>query len=212
MPVDKQKSFSAICERLYNAFMPSSTEAHMKLINRRYIRGESVEELYYDIIELWRVSTSQLNRNLDEQTEFLAVLSFFLAAVPSAVSAQLRMNREAMASPDSLLSASRALLAVQSESDVIAAIRGTGFRREGKGKENMFSGSCHRCGDKGHVAADCWSQESVCYWCKVSGHVTSNCPAKRSGKPRKFGNGMPKNALAGKSAAVWSDLPERLSH
>ncbi|KAF7332156.1 hypothetical protein MKEN_00096600 [Mycena kentingensis (nom. inval.)] len=42
------------------------------------------------------------------------------------------------------------------------------------------SRSCYKCGNLGHIAADCASSDRLCYNCRQGGHESAACPAPRT--------------------------------
>jgi hypothetical protein len=214
MPADKRKSFEAICTRLSSAFMPSPTVAHAALTARRWNKSESVEVLYYDIVDLWKNSAGLSGKEVDESTEFTVALPFFLAAIPPSIAAQIRTNSTAMSGVDGLFFNARSLLNAHAEVETAAEVVGAfgNHRKNGQRSNSRANGGtkrCYRCGDVGHMSTNCWSPVGVCYTCKKPGHNSQQCRSKK-GKPTTAGNqdnsARPKNALQGKSD-YWSDLP-----
>jgi hypothetical protein len=221
LPEASRKDFKQVCKRLNEAFMPSPTEAHQQLIKRGMQEGESVEGLFYGLVDLWKLSLGSGAVVIPNEVAVQAVLPFFLAALPPMVTAQLRMVQVG-SDVDELLSRARSLMSIFGEGAVVGALTHRGTPHGGQNKHPKYgrgrdasSKNCYRCGDRSHEAKDCWSPVAVCYWCKRPGHVTDRCNDKQAGKPRMEGkpsggsNGTPgsKNALAGKSAVSWSDLP-----
>jgi len=216
MPDDKRKSYEAVCNRLASAFMPSATEAHLKLTNRKLRTGESVEELFYELKELWLISLQKSKELVAESIQFAAVTPYFLSALPTSVSAQLRLNPATLSDANTLLAAARTLMSIQTQVESTAAIGAFGNRNKprNRGNKGGYSGNaranCKRCGDKDHSLDECWSQVAVCYLCKQPGHIASRCTQGSGNNPgRDFppqAPGRAKNALKGRSAG-WSDLP-----
>jgi hypothetical protein len=216
MPDDKRKSYQAVCDRLSSAFMPSPTEAHLKLTNRKLRTGESVEELFYELKELWLTSLQKSKESVEESIQFAAVTPYFLSALPTSVSAQLRLNPSTLSEANTLLAAARTLMSIHTQVEATSAIGAFGNRNKprNRGHKGGYSGNarvnCKRCGDKDHSVNDCWSQVPVCYLCKQPGHISSRCTRNGGNNPAKdFPSQAPeraKNALKGRSAG-WSDLP-----
>ena len=212
MPDDKRRSYEAICTRLAAAFMPSPVEAHSKLISRRYRKNETVEELYYELVELWKATVPGASKgSITENMQLAVILPYFLAALPTQVAVQIRMNPSALAEADRLLECARTLMSVHTEGEnpmgAFGRSRGRENQRNTPTKDKMV---CRRCGDTGHIAAKCWSPEPVCYGCKQPGHQRGQCPKRDHSERRDSGNtstnGKAKNALQGRSVS-WSDLP-----
>ncbi len=219
LPEGQRRDYKMICKRLNEAFMPSPTEAHQKLIKRTWQEGESVEALFYSLSDLWRLSLGLASQDTKEEAQLAAVTPFFLAALPPMVSTHLRMFGLGN-SVDDLLKQARTLMSIygdsaESHNTFVGAVGSRPFRGKGKGKGGRGAPTvmCFRCGDRGHTAKECWASTPVCYWCKQPGHITNKCSDKLSGKPRtegkpSSGHQGSKNALAGKSAVSWPDLPE----
>jgi hypothetical protein len=216
LPDGTKKDFSKTCKRFSDAFMPSPTEAHQQLIRRGLQEGESVEGLFYALADLWKLSLGSGASTIPENVALQAVLPFFLAALPPMVTAQLRMMG-VDSNVNDLLGHARSLMSIYSEGAIVGAIPFRGNHNKGTGRNRDSPNKvCYRCGDRTHQAKDCWASGPVCYWCKRSGHITDRCKDKQAGKPRvegrpagiNSGSQGSKNALAGKSAASWSDLPE----
>lgn len=212
MPDDKRRSYEAICNRLASAFMPSPVEAHSKLVSRRYRKNETVEELYYDLVELWKAAVLPgCKGGIKDDTQLAVILPYFLAALPVQVSVQIRMNPTALSDADRLLECARTLMSVHVEMDhpigAFRQTRGAGNSRNSPNRDKII---CRRCGDTGHIAARCWSKEPVCYGCKQPGHQRGACPKKDNSGKGETGStqqaGKAKNALLGRSVD-WSDLP-----
>jgi len=216
MPDDKRKSYQAVCDRLASAFMPSPTEAHLKLTNRKLRTGESVEELFYELNELWLTSLQRSRESVGESIQFAAVTPYFLSALPTSVSAQLRLNPSTLSDANTLLAAARTLISIQAQVDIATTVGAFGNRNKprNRGTRGGHSGhprvSCKRCGATDHSVSECWSQVPVCYLCKQPGHLSSRCNRSGGNNPgRDFppqAPGRAKNTLKGRSAG-WSDLP-----
>ena len=184
--------------------MPSAAEAHQKLLQRKWEKGESVEALYYSLSDLWKLSLGRDDPK--EDSLFVAVTPFFLGALPVQVSTQLRMSGVG-SNVDELLKQARVLVTILSDKDnddphSIGAFNYGKGRGKGKGKAKGFKPNgvrCFRCGED-HFAKNCSYPGPVCYSCKKAGHTTDNCREKQQAR-------APKNALAGKSVS-WPDLPE----
>ena len=48
-------------------------------------------------------------------------------------------------------------------------------REDTRDIDNILETKCYRCGDTGHMAADCSKEKDVCYNCQKPGHVAKDC-------------------------------------
>ena len=68
--------------------------------------------------------------------------------------------------------------------------------------DNIRETKCYRCGDTGHMAADCSKEKDVCYNCQKPGHVAKDCS-----KPKRDGQGL--RHARDRSRAPSSDAKRR---
>ena len=55
---------------------------------------------------------------------------------------------------------------------------------------------CYRCGQQGHLAAECWCKELDCHACGKKGHIEKACRSKKKGT-----RGIQKNTHKQKKAS-----------
>ena len=211
LPLAMQKIPAEIAKRLATAFSPSSAECHNLLIHRKLRKGESVEELYYDLCMLWKGAVEEEDVEVSEQRLMKSVLPFFLAAIPSAISTQLRLQPNCLLKVDKMLSMARVLVAADKldETGLVGAAvpaprvgHGKSFVKKGK----KFQRRCGLCGDSGHGNDGCPIGHHVCFTCKKEGHRSVECPTKNSGVGQASSTGAvggSKNSLDNKP---WSGL------
>jgi hypothetical protein len=199
LPEADRRSCEAIAARLSAAFQPSPQESHQLLLKRRWQIGQSVEELYYDLVMYWRASVGQIADRIGEEAQTAAVVPFFYSALPLEVSRQLRLLELPLENADQLLRHARTLITCFTEAEeagtvaaVSLATRGV-TSREGEWKRRTRQ-RCKNCRSKEHTEADCKYKEPVCRVCFMPGHFASQCR---------------KNAWGSHSAGASVALPAR---
>lgn len=190
-------SFDDIVNRLGEAYAPSAMDAHEMLGRRKFRAGEAPETLWYELCELWRLSLGRAETGkASEITGRIAVLPYYLSALPREISVQLQMS-DSTGSVDVLLDKTRKLLALMGtgkEGEVVGALR--------RGRGGNRSRKCRFCGDQSHDTSACKFGEPVCFKCKKPGHRSEKCFTRdsnpRGGKPES------KNALTAPYSG-WSN-------
>lgn len=185
LPESSRKSWEAIASRLRDAFQPSAQESHQLLLRRKWQAGQSVEELYYDLVMLWRGSIGAAASTLTEQAQTAAVVPFFYSALPMEVSRQLRLLELPLDNADALLRHARTLISCFTESEhepaVIAAVRPNNApMREIGGRKGRKR--CKRCWSDQHVEAGCRFSKPVCRTCFQEGHFAKDCQSSKNGR------------------------------
>ena len=178
----EERTMAVLGRKFTAAFMPSPMVAHSMLQTRKLREGESCEELWYELVELFRQQTGQIDQSLllnkFDDIEFRTVVPYFLAALPVSVSTQLRLvNAESDLA--TLLSKTRTLLGIIDSEKVVGGMATTLIpkgKRGGKGK----SLKCYNCGDA-HPRDKCPHPSAVCFTCKQAGHRAADCPKKPNG-------------------------------
>ena len=190
LPEASRRSCTAIAARLRDAFQPSAQESHAFLLKRRWQQGQSVEELYYDLLSLWKSSLGGLADKLGEDAQTAAVAPFFYAALPMEISRQLRLLEIPLHNADQLLRHARTLVAcfIETEVEIINAVKGYTYaqaRRGAAGKK--FKVVCKNCRGP-HREEQCRFSEPVCTKCLKPGHFARECRSKNlSGAGRSSG-------------------------
>ena len=106
LPEASRRRVDEIAKRLSLAFAPSAAESHHQLVHRKLCKGESVEELYYDICMLWKQATDQ-PADMTEEVVLRSVLPFFLDALPSSIANQLNIKPSWMLKVDEVFATAR---------------------------------------------------------------------------------------------------------
>ena len=195
----KERTIESIVKRMSDVYQPNEVEA-LTLLKKRTLRAEeSPEELWFDLVYLWRCSTQQLSAVLSVESEFLAVRPLFLDAVSSSVATQLRM--QGFKTAEELFQLARTLIAAERaapEQTVVAAVKGSAkthggnWGRKGKGKRYPEKRkTCRKCGSVEHETGDCRHEGNVCFKCGVAGHFMKDCNSK---------NGLREGTLAARAA------------
>jgi len=188
----EERTMALISKKFTQAFMPSPVVAHSMLQTRKLRDGESCEELWYELVELFRQSTGQSSRNTSgdkgaEDMEFCAVVPYFLSALPVTIATQLRLvNAEADLSI--LLTKTRCLLSIVEATKVVGAM-GTNITPKGRKTGKAKSIKCFNCGES-HVRDKCPYPTAVCFTCKQAGHRAAECPRKHENAKNGAGAGQ----------------------
>ena len=185
LPEASRKSCQAIAARLRDAFQPSAQESHQLLLKRRWQLGQSVEELYYDLVMHWRASVGPVAERMGEDAQTAAVVPFFYSALPLEVSRQLRLLELPLDNADQLLKHARTLIACFTEAEeagFVGMVQGSNKGRsagalKGRGAKRW----CKNCRSKEHTEKDCRFKEPVCRLCFQPGHFGSECPKNGKG-------------------------------
>lgn len=184
MPSASRQSCKAIADRMNVAFQPSPQEAHTQLLKRKWQVGQSAEELYYDLLSLWKCSMGPTADKLSEEGQTAAVIPFFYSALPMEVSRQLRLLEIPLANADQLLRHARTLIACFLEGDtgVVGGVSHGGEYRPGRGgrpknrrRSDGRGRPCRNCRSMEHVEEQCKFKEPVCSVCLTPGHFASSC-------------------------------------
>ena len=194
LPAESRSSCKAIAERMNTAFQPSPQEAHALLLKRRWQVGQSAEELFYDLLTLWKLSLSSHCDKLSEGAQTAAVVPFFYSALPAEVSRQLRLLEIPLDNADKLLRHARTLLGCLSEDEgTIGAVQGGrsayqggGSSRRG-GRRRRGPRVCRNCRSTEHTEDQCRFKEPVCTACFKPGHFSSSCSKNASRVGRSSG-------------------------
>jgi hypothetical protein len=192
LPEASRRSCKAVAQRLREAFQPSAQESHALLLKRKWQQGQSVEELYYDQLSLWKCSLGSLAEKLGEDAQTAAVVPFFYAALPSEISRQLRLLEIPLHNADQLLRHARTLVGCfsETEAEAINAVGGQYHNpgRKGKGGSGKkFKIVCKNCRGP-HREEQCKYSEPVCIKCFKPGHFSKDCRSKNeSGAGRSSG-------------------------
>jgi hypothetical protein len=181
----KDRTLEVVNKKFLDTFAPGPLEAHSKLIGRRIRSNESVEELWYELVELWKIQTQQTLTDVEDEVEFKSVLPFFMAALPESISTQLKMA-EADKELSLLLTKARTLVGIQQASDAFAIGAVNTRGNSGKAKKKY---KCFRCGELNHMVERCPYTTSVCFTCKQPNHRSADCP--KNGQGAGFQVGVP---------------------
>ena len=192
----EERTMDGIGKKFTEAFMPSPVVAHQMLQSRRLREGEAPEELWYELVELWRQQTRQTSQQMwegkgAENIEFHSVVPYFLSALPATVTTQLRLVNADL-DLATLLSKTRTLLSI-TITEQLAVVGGmattmTGGKRTQKQKWGNKKLKCYNCGDE-HRRDDCPYPEAVCFTCKHAGHRSADCPKRTRGSKNGLGAG-----------------------
>jgi hypothetical protein len=202
----EERTMDSINRKFTEAFMPSPVIAHSMLQTRKLREGESCEELWYSLVELFRqqigdpvhdrplvtgsanIGASEKVAGVDkanENMEFRAVVPYFLSALPVNISTQLRLiNAETDLA--TLLAKTRMLLSIVEAGKVVGGM-GTTITPKTKTTKAKPS-KCFNCGDN-HPRDRCPYPDAVCFTCKRSGHRSVDCPRKVGGPKNGVGAG-----------------------
>lgn len=204
MAVTDKESISQISKRLGRAFALSPAEAHDKLCSRRIKSSETVDELYYDIIYLWRLAADIYEEDIDIPMQEKCIMPFFLKALPSSVATTLRLADPKSLSVDTFLSKARTLVASHKEAEVVGS-----FRRGSPNPQTSYptnrnrKSRCNKCGDRNHTTDQCQKPGPVCFKCQQPGHISVECRAAGAAGAAGAGAPQTKNQTASKP---WSGL------
>ena len=178
LPEASRRSCAAVEARLREAFQPSAQEAHTLLLRRKWQIGQSVEELFYDLVMLWRSSLGAAADKLGEDAQTATVVPFFYAALPMEVCRQLRLLQIPLDNADQLLKPSRTLICCYSEAEegaIVGAVRPKGG---GSFKQFLKKRTCRFCRATDHTEKQCEYDAPVFSKCFKPGHFAKECTSK----------------------------------